>query len=245
MGAKLRQIFGKLLLIGCLSACLLACNPAWAQVAFVNFNFTTSGATAGTSITVIYSPTAGNFVTLGLVLATTASSGFSCADNHSNPVALIASEPAGSANAQGVLFTGKVITGAGSYKCQWTTNSKASLLIAEYSGVSGVGTQNTGNGTSSNPGINLISTKVNSFSVGLFGDAAATSYTAGTGHLRAQESGGAGNGNSGALVDGAGTNIGTTINTGVLPSVTSWYALAVELYPPQSTSQMLTLGVGE
>jgi hypothetical protein len=236
VGAKLtmRKIF--------IAIAVLVGLQSWAAVGFVNSGSSTSSATAVTTLSVTYTPTTNNYVVVGIALST-ASTGMACADNNSNALTNV------QAGAQNPVFqfVGKAVTGATSYTCTWTSAHKASMVIAEYSGVAGIGTSANTSGSNNAPSASLVSTKVNSWNITLFGTQINNTFTATTGNLRVQKNGGAsGDDNSLAIGDNAGTATGSTITVAMgMNAANFWSFYGVELYPPQITGNLLLTGVGE
>jgi hypothetical protein len=209
---------------------LLGSCCAWAQVSFVNGAVATSSASSVTSLQVVYSPTAGNEVVLALEFASSASSA-SCKDQNNNTLS--------SAHLNNTwLFYGTAITGATSYTASWTTSSKSSISIAEYSGVVGIGTGgNTATASTGPITITSTTSKQNSFMVAALGITGNVTATSSTGHLREKEPGGSGNGNTIGISDNTAVSSGSSVtNAASTGSGATWAAVSVELYPTQSVT---------
>jgi hypothetical protein len=227
------------LLLLAVALCLCG-QSAFASVAYVGGATASNSGTAGTSLTVTYSPTAGNQVVLGIMFAAAVTS-LSCADQNSNALTLNTHEN------NAYEFYGTAIAGATSFKCQWTTSAKASEAVAEYSGVVGVGTNGINSGSSTSSSISVTTTKSNSFIVAIFGNGVNATYTATSGNLRQNISGGAGNSNAVAIMDNTAAIAGTSVTDTATVPTGAWNAVGLELYPTQpanGSGQLLLMGVG-
>jgi hypothetical protein len=207
-------------------------------VAFVNSGIATTGAATAATLTITYSPVAGNKVVLGIAFGG-AVSAVSCADNNSNALTSNTNQN------NTYQFYGTAVTGATSYKVSWTTSRHASIALAEYSGVAGVGTTGSvNNGVSNTQTISVITTKTNSFIVASIGVNGNITFTSSVGNLRNQQAGGAGNANSVEILDNTAVASGTSVTNTTTSSSITWGAVAVELFPSQGSDQLMMMGAG-
>jgi len=184
-------------------------------------------ATAGASLTVTYTPTAGNLVVAGIQFSVTPSA-VTCKDQNGNALALVTNKTFN------YLFQGVAVTGATSYKFSWTTTSKAAGFVGEYTGVKGVGTNASGNGSSTAETLSLTTTKTDSFMVCSVGVAANVTYTLVTGKaIRIQNTSGTGNNSAIALVDNTTISSGTSLTCATSSATGAWSVMGVEIYPRQ------------
>lgn len=213
-------------------------------VAFVNSGKATNATTGATNITVTYSPTAGNYVVVVVSLSAAVTSP-SCKDQNSNALTCVLFN-----SGKGIICYGPAVTGATSYEAQWTTSADASIVIGEYSGVVGVGTNNTATGSSTSISVTVVTTFVNSWIVAAMTQGSGTNtFTASVGNLRVQEQGGSATANTCAINDNSGTSIGSSVVNTTTCLSNSWAAYGLELYPTQSPAGvpsllLMQMGVG-
>lgn len=195
-------------------------------IAFING--TSGGSFNQSSLTLTYTPTAGNQIVVGIDFDL----GFSdpgtvtCTDNNSNSLTLNTSlaNPSGN-NTKMWQFYGVAISGATSYKFSWTGgNALFQGVLGEWSGVTGIGTKGTtAMGTGATQSITVSEVGGNSWIVVVFDDQNAGG-TISTGTLREQ---GENSVDNIFLVDSTtATCAGTTTGNG---SSIPWGAIALEL----------------
>jgi hypothetical protein len=169
-----------------LAALLFASVPAWCGIAFVGSspalgsNCTTS---TGTSISVTYSPTAGNYVFVALSVASTISA-VTVKDSAGNTLTA-----AGAVSNTVVieLFFEKVPASITSFTATWTTARISCLSIEEISGVGSVTAITGTTGTSTAPSITDSSSAYGDWLVAAAGNSSSTAMTASVGNLRTTE----------------------------------------------------------
>jgi hypothetical protein len=135
-------------------------HRATTAIAFVNSG-KGSQPTAGETASITYSPTAGNAV-LAMIALGSSVTALTCVDNNSNALT------SGGSGLSWLCY-GFAKSGATSYTYNWTTaNSKAVMLIVEYSHVGGFGTLLANSGSNaSNPNVSPIAPSVNNVIIGL------------------------------------------------------------------------------
>jgi hypothetical protein len=202
-------------------------------VAFVGGGSAVASGTTSHAIT--YSPTAGNTVVAAIMFAQATYSGLTCVDNNNHALTAVTTS-GGLLN----LFIGTAITGATRYTFSWTTSETVALVLGEYSGVVGTGTNGTNSGSTSPAQVSVVSTKANSFMVAALGvKGISNTFTAVTGNLRESDDNSS---VSAALMDNTAASSGSSItNSASLSAVTAWDAAAVEIYPTQPASGTVNL----
>src|ERR1700734_241566 len=181
---------------------------------------------AASALTVTYNPTIGNEIVVGIMFNGSVT-GLTCKDNNSNALTLVTNKN------NCYQFQGKAITGTTGYTFSWTTPRAASAAVAEYSGVIGIGTNNTNSGSTAPANLSVVTTKVNSVVVGVFGIGGnVTSFPAATGNIRLHNTAGAGNASSICLADNTGITASTNVTVAVSGTTTlNWNGVGVEVYP--------------
>src|ERR1700722_9546532 len=185
-------------------------------VAYKNSAAANLAGTAGTSLTVTYSPVAANLVVAGIQFASTVSA-LTCKDQNGNALTLVTNKTFN------YIFQGVAVTGATSYKFAWTTNSKAAGFVGEYKGGKGKGTNASSNGSSTAQTLSLTTTKADSFMVCSMGTVATSAFTLVTGNaIRVQSNSGAGNSSSIALIDNTAVASGTSLTCATSSGSGAW-----------------------
>jgi len=182
-----------------------------------------------TTITVTYSPTAGN--TLVIFLETAPVSGGSCADNNSNALTV---GPTISATEYQSSYYGTAITGATSYTCTWTTSTEAGIVLGEYSGVSSVNASlsgNTNSGNSATASVTVTTQDANDWIACGLGDSS-DMLTGSVGTQREQV---AASTKKITLVDNTSSSAGSLTCAATLTS-TGWVGIALELRTTSAVS---------
>jgi hypothetical protein len=198
-------------------------------ISYVNGGANTGGGTNGT-VTVTYSPTAGNIVWAFVISVTITVSPTSVKDNNSNALSFLDSSVFASPNVY--AYYGTAISGATSYTVSWTGTGAITLLIVEYSVTGGTmavsatnHTHNHSPGTLSNPTIALTSDDNKDVIVGCFG-ASLSGYTFSSGAMRQYISSGTGRGACGDITATAASQLNTLTATN---QATTWEAVAGEI----------------
>jgi hypothetical protein len=198
-------------------------------IAFVNG--TTVHTASGTTLTLTYSPTAGNFV---MVVVTSDSGSPStqmvCKDNNGNVLPLVQEMTQRGDSHGGAQFCGIAVTGATGYTVTWSGASSTTAAIAEWSGVVSVGafSKTEGGATTTWSNAQNITQPGNVIATG-FGfctiNATTTTTTAGT--LR--EALGSGN-DYASIIDNTNTSGSPTTAGGVIGGTPfTWSCASVEL----------------
>lgn len=188
-----------------------------------NVNATASNVT---TISVAYSPTAGNEVVV--FFGTGIVSGVAVKDNLGNSLTAGPTVSSGGV-IQTYCFYGTAASGVTSYVATWTTATVATLAVEEYSGVGSVNAAlsgNTATGTTS-PGSISQTVSANSFMVAFF-DTRSSAPTLGTGTQRQRQVTTA---PMSILIDNNSVGGGSISCTCTFTAVT-WAAVAIELLPP-------------
>lgn len=187
-----------------------------------------------TTLTVSYAPTQGNMVVLGIAFGS-GISGLVCVDSNGNVMTFV-----GQINNTAV-FMGVADVGVVSYTFNWVTARKSSCAIAEYQGWSGIGIiSNTANlGASTTFSLTTTTGFINSLIIGVIGGSVSNLvYTATTGTIRQQVTGGAGAANNVCIIDNYGTVVGSSVTVaGNISASAQAYELEVELYPGQPITE--------
>ncbi len=118
------------------------------------------------TVSVTYSPTAGNLVIVSLGFTVTPSN-VTCLDNFNNP---LTAGPSLTATITGACFYYTAAAGVTSFTASWTTASGVNIACAEYSGVLGGVNKNlagnTASGTSATATITVTTEDSNDYIVG-------------------------------------------------------------------------------
>jgi len=209
-------------------------------IAYVNGAMIDIGGTTAVTLTVTYSPTAGNEIVLDVSFEQ-AVTAVSCADNNGNALLLNGTAGSGANTDLTFQFYGTAIAGATSYKVSWTTGATCAICITEYSGVLRIGATNqTNSGNSAAPSITVVTTGPNSFIAAAMTASAGRSITFTTGHMRQQEIGL-------SAVDNTAASSGTSVTCAGTVFSAPWCAVAIELLsvaPPPNLGDLFQFGWG-
>jgi hypothetical protein len=193
-----------------------------------------SGVATNTTVTLTYSPTAGNtsIFCLSHNGATTADT---CTDNLSNTLTAGTKSSNSQTDQQfyyGPSFNYQAPSGVTSITCTWTTGRASWLVVAEYSKVGFINpslSPNTNSGNSTVPGITTSNLVSSSWVVACFADTATTSWSQNSGNKRFAATSGAGG--KGAIFDNTSTVVGLLTSSGTISATANWAATALELDP--------------
>ena len=116
-------------------------------IAFIG-GTTAASSSLASSLTLTYSPTAGNFVHIVAITGAGSTTQMSCADNNGNALALVQNMTVRGGPTGGAQFCGVAVTGATSYVVSWTNTSGCAAALAEYSNVASTGASSKTEGTS-------------------------------------------------------------------------------------------------
>jgi len=178
-----------------------------------------SSAVGVITLTVTYSPTAGNTVLLWFNVGG-AVTGLTVQDNHGN---LLTAGPTLGNLAS--FYQTNVPAVTTSYTANWTTAQQCSLVLEEYSGapnVNAVGATNSG--SSATATISLAITAANNFIVAGMGSA--NTLTASVGTQRQQTTAGTGRA---TLLDNTNATAGTSVTCTCTLTSAAWNAIALEI----------------
>lgn len=188
----------------------------------------------GASAAFSYSPTAGNYVVIG-VDGGSGATYTTCTDNNGHALSLITNLSVGSNSVY--LFAGVATAGATGYTAHSSNASFAFGVLMEYSGPTGFGANNTNSGTSTLGTISITSTGANSWVVAPIFTGTNRTFTSATGNLRETNTN-----NGGVGVDNTAVSSGTSITCSININLsTAWVACAVELLAPAPASAGPTL----
>lgn len=176
-------------------------------------------ASSVTTISVTYSPTAGN--TVLVYLSTGAATGIAIKDNHGNSLTQLGT--VGNTLANIWCFGGVAAATVTSFVATWTTALNCAIIVEEYSGVTSIGTA-VGNSGSTSPATLTKVVAAGSFLVGAVDSRTATPTTA-TGTQRQIHTA---TSPMSALADNTSAP-GGSISVSFTGTTVSWAAIAIEL----------------
>jgi len=213
-------------------------------IAYVGGAHTTSDNSYGATVSVTYTPTAGNYVLIMLQQENNITQA-SCKDNNNNVIALLTNVPVRGNTYGMAVFLAKATAGATSFTIIWTTNGHPCAAIAEYSGAASIGasTTNTGSATTfSNAQSVTTAGNLILSAVGIFvaGNPTAAAISTGT---KRQDSGAATAYNESILTENTNGSGNTVVGTQTGGSSLQWGIASVELVaivPPTVTTQAVS-----
>jgi len=212
-------------------------------IAYVGGAHTTSDNSYGATVSVTYTPTAGNYVLIMLQQENNITQA-SCKDNNNNVIALLTNVPVRGNTYGMAVFLAKATAGATSFTIIWTTNGHPCAAIAEYSGAASIGasTTNTGSATTfSNAQSVTTAGNLILSAVGIFvaGNPTAAAISTGT---KRQDSGAATAYNESILTENTNGSGNTVVGTQTGGSSLQWGIASVELVAIVPPTYTVTIG---
>jgi hypothetical protein len=202
-----------------------------------------SASTSVNTISVTYSPTAGNTLVV-FVGINVSNAGLTVVDNLSNSLTAGPTLTLGTSISSSCHYY-TVPSGVTSITASWTTNRECGIVVLEYSGVVAVNASLSGNavdGTSASPSITVTSQDANDYIVAGF--VCSQVFTMSTGTQRQHVASGTHN----YCGDNTSSTAGS-ITLGGSQTSANWIALAIELRasigtPGVSSNQLMMMGCG-